>query len=227
LPHPSNSAPLFPSLPLPTISADHRSLVDYPNPINESYGWHFQYLTILGLTLSTLTFACGSLSDISSSRTLFRLKNTFSVLAAPLEILITLLYFSLRLVDKSLVIPDWAQLPLVPDLSFHLFPTLFLAIDFLLLSPPWTISLPESLALSSAFATGYWFWVEQCYRHNGYLPYPIFEMIGTEQRIGLFAFAAALLTGCTMALGWVYVKMNGKIMEVLQGEQDKKKKKKK
>lgn len=52
-------------------------------------------------------------------------------------------------------------------------------------------------------------------------------MMDTEQRIGLFAFAAALLTGCTMALGWGYLKMNGKIMEVLQGEQDKKKKKKK
>ena len=125
--------------------------------------------------------------------------------------------------DKSLVFPDWAQLPLVPDLSFHLLPALFLSLDFLLLSPPWTITISGAVALSGSIATGYWFWVHKCYEHNGFFPYPLFEQLETAPRIALFASAALLMAGSTMVLKWVYGSMNGKILEVLQAEQDKKK----
>lgn len=125
--------------------------------------------------------------------------------------------------DKSLVIPDWAQLPLFPDLSFHLLPALFLSLDYLLLSPPWTISTSGASALSGSIATGYWFWVHQCYERNGFFPYPLFEQLDTVPRIALFVSAALLMAGSTMMLKWVYGTMNGRILEVLQAEQDKKK----
>jgi len=54
---------------------------------NDSYGWHFQYLTIIGLALAMLTFVFGSLADITASRRLFVVKNALSVYSAPLEIL--------------------------------------------------------------------------------------------------------------------------------------------
>ncbi|KAL9626838.1 MAG: hypothetical protein Q9204_007003, partial [Flavoplaca sp. TL-2023a] len=82
---------------------------------NEAYGWHFQYLTILGLALSTLTFTLGSFADMTSALPLFRLKNRFSILATPLEVLITVLYTSLVSIDKSLVIPPEFQLGFWPD----------------------------------------------------------------------------------------------------------------
>ena len=126
-------------------------------------------------------------------------------------------------IDKNLVFPEWAQLPLMADLSFHLFPPIFLTIDFLLLSPPWNISARNALALSTSIAFGYWFWVEQCYSHNNFYPYPIFDEVNLMGRIGLFCLSAVVMTGSTVALKRVYASLNGKIMETLQEEQNKKK----
>ena len=67
--------------------------------------------------------------------------------------------------------------------------------------------------------------MEECYKHNGFLPYPVFELLDTVPRMGLFGFAALLMTVSTVGLKWVYEKINGKIMEVLQEEQNKKKSK--
>ena len=74
---------------------------------NESYGWHFQYLTIIGLSLATATFTCGSLADMTSSQTLFRAKNMLSTCTTPLEVLIAVLYWSLRLVRGES--PAWSH----------------------------------------------------------------------------------------------------------------------
>lgn len=63
---------------------------------NQSYGWHFQYLTIVGLSLTTITFIVGLFADLTLSRHLFTFKNALSVTSAPMEILITLLYWGLR-----------------------------------------------------------------------------------------------------------------------------------
>lgn len=57
-----------------------------------------QYLTILGLSLATATFAVGLLADITLNDTLFHVKNALSVASAPMEVLISLLYWSLQLV---------------------------------------------------------------------------------------------------------------------------------
>lgn len=40
-------------------------------------------------------------------------------------------------------------------------------------------------------------------------PYPIFDLLNTTQRVLLFSFSAVLMTGSTMALKWVYGKLNG------------------
>lgn len=66
---------------------------------NEAYGWHFQYLTVIGLSLSTLTFIFAILADVTLSRRLFLIKNLLSVCSAPLEVLISVLYWGLRLVS--------------------------------------------------------------------------------------------------------------------------------
>ncbi|KAL8797614.1 MAG: hypothetical protein Q9182_007177 [Xanthomendoza sp. 2 TL-2023] len=176
---------------------------------NEAYGWHFQYLTIIGLLLATITFLAGSLADMTSSQRLFRIKNAFAVVATPLEVLISVLYGGLVSVDKELVIPKEFQLGLLPDISFHAVPAIVLTIDYLLLSPPWTIQFRQALALSTALAFAYWFWVEQCYRHNGWYPYPIFEVLSTPWRIVLFCFSGALMAGSTEALKLAYRTMNG------------------
>jgi hypothetical protein len=67
---------------------------------NESYGWHFQYLTVIGLALATLTFVIGSLADITLSSRLFTIKNALSACSAPLEVLVCVLYWGLRIVSQ-------------------------------------------------------------------------------------------------------------------------------
>ncbi len=44
-------------------------------------------------------------------------------------------------------------------------------------------------------------------RHS--YPYPIFELLGTGQRVLLFSFSAALMTLSSMGLKWAYGKING------------------
>ncbi|KAL8672672.1 MAG: hypothetical protein Q9168_002878 [Polycauliona sp. 1 TL-2023] len=176
---------------------------------NDSYGWHFQYLTIIGLTLSTTTFLLASLADITSSRALFRLKTHFSTLATPLEVLITTLYTALICYDKSLVIPPEFQLGLWADISFHAVPAVVLTIDFLLFSPPWKVRGREAVGRSMVFAFAYWWWVELCASHNGWYPYPIFELLSTPWRVVLFGFSGGLMAGSAEVLKLAYRGLNG------------------
>ncbi|KAK5173329.1 uncharacterized protein LTR77_002010 [Saxophila tyrrhenica] len=181
-------------------------------PKSRSYGWHLQYLTIIGLSLAAATFAVGLLADLSASPTLFRVKNALSVASAPMECLISLLYWSLRAVDEKLVLPDWAmRLPMHTDLSFHAVPSLTLVIDLLFFSPPYSITFLPALALSGCIAFGYWFWIERCYQFNNFYPYPLFEMLSTAERIGLFGASALLMTLSTSLLVWLYGVVNGKV----------------
>jgi hypothetical protein len=77
---------------------------------NEAYGWHFQYLTVIGLALSTLTFAFALLADLTLSTRLFLVKNLLSICSAPMEVLISVLYWSLRMVSS--------RAPLYPHFRF-------------------------------------------------------------------------------------------------------------
>ncbi|KAJ6116061.1 FAR-17a/AIG1-like protein [Penicillium sp. IBT 18751x] len=182
---------------------------DNPSQANEAYGWHFQYLTVIGLGLSTLTFACGLLADLTLSRRLFLAKNILSVCSCPMEVLISVLYWGLHLIDKSLVVPPEIFIPIHADISFHAIPSIVMLVDLLLLSPPWTITVLPSLGLSGTIAFGYWFWVETCFQYNGWYPYPIFELLPTPGRIGLFSMSAIVMALSTATLKWLHGRING------------------
>jgi len=101
------------------------------------------------------------------------------------------------------------------DVGFHLMPAVFLTLDLLFFSPPWKVNGVTAMGLSSAIAFGYWGWVEHCYKHNGWYPYPLFEALSTTQRAFLFAGSAVTMTGSTLMLRWLYGKVNG-----LEGEKN-------
>lgn len=130
-----------------------------------------------------------------------------------MEILISTLYWGLRAIDPALVVPPELELPLSADVGFHLAPTLFLLGDLLLLSPPWTIAALPATVLSVVIAFLYWFWIEWCFTRNGFYPYPLFELLGYEQRLALFAGCAAVMAAITLAVKWVYARVNGVGME--------------
>lgn len=94
-------------------------------------------------------------------------------------------------------------------------PAFTLTLDLLFFSPPYAIATLPSLALSGAIAFGYWFWIEQCYAYNSFYPYPIFDVLDTTGRVGLFAASAVLMACATGALAWLYALVNGR--EVVLG----------
>lgn len=65
---------------------------------NDAFGWHFQYLTVIGLGLATLTFTLGLLADLTLSPRMFLLKNLLSICSLPMEVLISIMYWTLRAV---------------------------------------------------------------------------------------------------------------------------------
>ncbi|KAK3677817.1 hypothetical protein LTR78_002667 [Recurvomyces mirabilis] len=152
---------------------------------NTSYGWHLQYLTIIGLSLAAVTFFIGLLADLTMSRWLFAAKNALSVASAPMECLISMLYWGLRAIDPKLVLPGWTPpMALHTDLGFHAVPAIALVTDLLFFSPPYTIAFVPALGLSGFIAFGYWLWIERCYQYNKFYPYPIFTLLSTTERIG-------------------------------------------
>jgi hypothetical protein len=94
------------------------------------------------------------------------------------------------------------------DCGLHVVPAVALTLDLLLFSPPWTVKWTQALAISTVIAFAYWAWIETCYGHNGFYPYPIFEMLGRNERVGLFGGSAVMMAAVTMGLGSVYAIVN-------------------
>jgi protein-S-isoprenylcysteine O-methyltransferase Ste14 len=168
LPSPSHGfSAIFHLLGVVSFSLSFNYLVEHPTLINESYGWHYQYLTIIGLTLALGTFIFGLLADITLSPKLFIIKNSLSLCSAPLEVLISVLYWGISAIDRELVVPPEIEVTPLADVGFHAIPAILLTFDLLFLSPPWTIRALPAMALSSALAGSYWVWIDHCYKQNG------------------------------------------------------------
>jgi len=141
---------------------------------------------------------------------LFYVKNAFAVASAPLEVLISLLYWGLRAIDPKLVVPPTAP-PLAPiaDFGFHVVPSAAVVVDILFFSPPWTINVLPSIGISGGIALVYWFWVEECNKRNGFYPYPLFDQAGHGGRVGLFTMSAVILTAAIIGLRLSHGVVNG------------------
>jgi len=147
--------------------ASFRYLQLFPaGPVSESFGGNYQYLTILGLAASLISFCFGALADLTLVSLFFDIKNVVSTWAAPLEVLISTLYWSISLINKDLLMPPEFQLDFLPDFGFHAAPAILLALDLLFFSPPWAIRAQGAMGTSLALAFLYWGWVEYCFSHN-------------------------------------------------------------
>ncbi|KAG9253271.1 FAR-17a/AIG1-like protein [Emericellopsis atlantica] len=200
---------LLHALGVASFSYNFHFLTVWETPFDLAYGWHFQFLTILGLSAALLSFSFGILADLTLAPVFFKAKNIISIVATPLEVVISILYWGLHLINPELLFVDNMRLPVLTDMGFHLAPSVFLTLDLVLLSPPWTIPAYGIMAMSTGLALSYWYWIELCFSHNGWYPYPIFGLLNTMQRALLFTFAAFLSTVSSMMLKWVYGKVNG------------------
>ncbi|GAO13983.1 uncharacterized protein UV8b_01940 [Ustilaginoidea virens] len=192
-----------------SLAKTFQFLFEWDTPFADSHGWYFQFLTIIGLTLSLSVFVLAAVADVTGSSALFRIKNLISVIATPLEVLISTLYWGICAIDTSLIVQPGFELETWVDIGFHLAPALFLTLDLILFSPPWTISAYGMMSLSTAFSFAYWYWVEACFSKNGRYPYPMFELLTTTQRALLFTVSAGLVTAFSGVLKWTYGIVNG------------------
>jgi len=98
------------------------------------------------------------------------------------------------------------------DFGFHVIPSAALVIDLLFFSPPYTITALPATVLAIVLTFGYWFWIELCYSHNRFYPYPIFEMLSMPYRVLLFANSSFIFFVALWGLKRLYRAVNGKEM---------------
>lgn len=130
------------------------------------------------LAVSWATFAFALLYDLVPLALFSRVKSTLALLVVPIEGLVSVLYWSLMLLDPGLLNPAVApgeepfRIPLKLDLALHAFPAILLWIDFLAFSPPLPRRARPALIASLATAS-YCVWMEYCAAGNGQYPYPM------------------------------------------------------
>ncbi|GAA6048997.1 hypothetical protein JCM3770_005431 [Rhodotorula araucariae] len=161
-------------------------------------GGRWQYLTILSLAASWLSFAAALVHDLVPLALFSRLKAILAILTVPVEGLVAVLYWSLTLYDPALLSPAVApgesplRIPLALDLALHALPALFLWTDFLAFSPPLPTRAHPALIAAAATAA-YCAWMEHCAQGNGRYPYPMLDTMPAPARAAFYAAQVPVL----------------------------------
>lgn len=166
-----------------------------PTKINSSYGWHFQMLTILTLSVAYAHFWVAVAQDLRPKSALLRsVKRALLLIACPCETLVSSLYWPIKFYDASLLAPPelMALFPIHADISMHAVPTVLLLIETFVFSAAIETSNARAALIYAAYGTGYYFWTERNARLNGWYPYPMFDLMSRAQRIGTFVGATAI-----------------------------------
>lgn len=190
--------------------------------LSSQFGGHYQFLTNISLVLTSVTLLLGITRAVSSSLPLVReLKSLASTITMPIEVMVSLLYWTFLAIDPALLIPsrkvpdtlnpgqfvmETVRLPLLIDLCMHAFPAILLLVDFLVFSPPLPLRCPSVLTSwpiwTSVLSTmSYCLWAEVCNAHNGHYPYPLLSMLSTPHRVALYI-------ACGLTMGVVLVASN-------------------
>ncbi|ORE06149.1 hypothetical protein BCV72DRAFT_292331 [Rhizopus microsporus var. microsporus] len=164
------------------------------NPYSLGFGGQYQYLTILGLVTATIAFGLKILRYFvpTFSSLIYAIVTN---IATPMEGLISVLYWSMLLIDPRLLVPeDLPRIPLLLDFTLHLFPAIFLWIDFLMFDIDFVRSNAHVLVIYS-FTLFYFIWSSYCHSKNGYWPYPFLGDFTLWMRIGFFVMSGVLCWG--------------------------------
>ncbi|RKF64544.1 UPF0641 membrane protein [Golovinomyces cichoracearum] len=176
-----------------SFSLSFRFLESHPTTVTKAYGGQWQFLTVLGLTLSCATFLFGLLADITLYAPLLFLHHKLALCSTPLETVVSIVYWTLSIIDPNLLVSPGIHIGLSADFGLHAMPTILLILDLILFSPPWTISISQAAAISSTVGASYWMFLEHCFSQNEFYPYPLLGKLNLVQRATLFFFCAILM----------------------------------
>ncbi|KAJ4480649.1 FAR-17a/AIG1-like protein [Lentinula edodes] len=181
--------------------------------ISTQYGGHLQYLTIQGLFITCATTLISLLMDlfpsVNGKSSLKPLKRILLIIAMPLSITISSIYWPLLLLATQLILQNGSgepsssphapqpllRIPLPMDLSLHAVPALTLLIDFLLFEKKYTRKEIRygGTGISVVYTIFYAWWVERCAGFNGgRFPYPFLTDNPFEIRLAIYVGAGML-----------------------------------
>ncbi|TDL27363.1 hypothetical protein BD410DRAFT_782456 [Rickenella mellea] len=161
--------------------------------IKKQKGGHFQYLTIQGLAIAWLTMMASLACDLFPSNSgIRRFKRALFMIALPLAVVISTIYWTLITLLPSLILqadqtqseptsaaPELSlmRIPLRVDLALHATPALTLLANFFLFETRYSIAETKYPAaiVTTLYGIFYALWVEYCAKHNGHFPYPFLE----------------------------------------------------
>lgn len=171
-------------------------IYEFPTPINQTYGSHAQYLTILGLGLAHFAQIIGIFATILNCSKLRCVKQSLDIVVAPMEALISILYWSIKAVDPGLLIDP--RIAVVPpmwlDICMHFLPTVVELFDVILFNPQWNMSFLTSLVMFSPVGYFYWWWTHFTYEQNGFFPYPLLGLVDDFQRVQIFIGSVVIVS---------------------------------
>ena len=167
-----------------------------------SYGGHLQFVTILTLFASLLRQITCFLYSISGIRSLNALQSWLGILTTPIEVIVTMLYWPLKIYKNGLVKDNRFGLVIDPELDrmCHLYPAIF---EFITSTALCTRKWPRGniipFLVFSAVSGGYWLWFETTFKHNGFYPYPLLAILDTQKK--------AILIGCCTIVAFLTYKL--------------------
>ncbi|KZV88312.1 hypothetical protein EXIGLDRAFT_839341 [Exidia glandulosa HHB12029] len=172
-------------------------------------GGLFQFLTICGLALAWVTCLVALVHSLVPSFTAIgNLKSALGLVALPVSIIVTEVYWPLILLAPSLIaevdlgpgvdgMPPPAAfmypLPIPLDLALHAAPALALLVDFFAFEHRYSRwqALNAGFPLSVFTGVAYGTWTEYCASANRTFPYP-FLNVALPIRIAIYAAATAI-----------------------------------
>ena len=195
--------------------------------VHSKYAGKYEYLTYLGVAVTIGTIVTASAADLlqnlgtsthgkkghqgvrgTAARNTAVARNWLLAIAFPMETLITVLYWTLRAFDRSLLssthlLRRGEFLAVESDISNHLLPFFYVWAELLLFSPfiarPFVRQMAHKLALVACNGA-YMAWSHFLFLKNKRWVYPLLGKLSTTQHFGLVATTTSL-TLVTYLLG--------------------------
>lgn len=180
--------------------------IELPPYLQTAGRW--QFLTNLSLVISLVVFALGTVAHATRSNQLFTIKNALHPIALVLELVVTLVYWPLRLVFIHLLVSDPSRkfIPMFVDVCLHLVPGVALVTDFFCFMPRLTVNNRDSFGVCMLLTFMYWAWLKRLIdvENGGQYPYNFLNVDAELTRVMIFVAVGAAGYGAFLLLRRLY-----------------------
>lgn len=168
---------------------------DANSVVSSSFGGHLQFLTILSLVASLVRQLLSFLYLLTNLRTLNVIQSWLGLVTTPIEVVVTVLYWPLKIYKNNLVKDRRFGIKIDPELDrkCHLYPALYEFLSSTVFSTRrWVRGNLLPFLVFSTVAGGYWTWVEYTFTINGFYPYPLLAVLSMPQK-GVLVAASTIV----------------------------------